>query len=454
MLPVLFHASISGLLFVAPFAACLWAAAGAGLGRERGEDTPSDSEVPAPLPSSEDPTLGAKEKVVRLNQRLASLDEQLSTLATTNRHLVNVLRSCTAQLCLSQDEMALWKIEVECARLREAQFEATQLEHGRERELLGEEVRSLQETCAGLSARAEELAQARLELDEARARIAELEETARRRAAPHAELLLPADELAEGRILAHLKGLTNRPPTPLPTSYFEGLEAQDLARACAGLFGSEDPLSEEAMLRLSEHWQRQHATWRRARIDEEVVYLWAEGRHVRCGLGAEGEALLVLVAGCVDGSRRVVCVETGLPHSADAWFAALETLVQRGMNVPRLVIAEERSGLWPALERVGWNCARSRIQDRRIEDGVGTAADRTLELDAFPAQHRTQLRSANLVGPLLAALGLRARQAQPSALTPNACALYWKLVLVGTRRMRRIPYAHLLAAVALRGRAS
>jgi hypothetical protein len=371
-----------------------------------------------------------------------------------------------------------------------------------------QELQVLRDELTALSGRCEELSRTlegrlrehnehELQLAQAGARIGELELEGQQRAAQHAAELATIDELAEGRIAAVLHGHAGQAPAELPPGYVEGVEQHDLARALGSLLGGSAPLSSDALLRLGEHWREQHAAWNSEPIEGEVVYLWADAPFVRVGLEPEGAALLVIVAGMVDGSRRVVSVEAGPRESAPAWLAALERLARRGMNVPRLVIAEDALGLWPALAQLGWDCAQQRCWDRRIEHVVASLPRRQqrkagellrtlaksetraeanerkaafvkrykarrpdavariqadweqlLSLYSFPADHWPHLRTTAVVESLLTSLRLQTSLSKPHPPAPNAEALLWKLLLIGARGLRKLNSPQLLPAVA------
>ncbi len=373
----------------------------------------------------------------------------------------------------------------------------------REQELAAErgEFAALSARCAGLSRTLEDrdrdLGEQQQRLAQARARIGVLEAEGARRAGLHATELLLVDELAQSHLAAVLHGHAGQRPRALPPAYLAGLEQHDLNRALSGLLGGPGALSSDSMLQLGEHWQRQKAAWNREPIEGQVVYLWAAAPEVRVGLETEGAALLVIVAGMLDGSRRVLSVESGARESADAWFACLERLARRGMNLPRLVIGEDGMGLWSALERAGWNCAQQRSWERRIEHVVEALPKRQqrkagellravakaktraeaerrkrawvkryvarrpeavarieadweqlLSLYEFPAAHWSYLRNTAIVESLLASLRLHTRRSKAHPPSANAEALIWKLLQIEASGLRKLNSPQLMPAVA------
>ena len=84
----------------------------------------------------------------------------------------------------------------------------------------------------------------------------------------------------------------------------------------------------------------------------EVVYLWADGVYIKAGLEKEKAVILVVIAALSDGTKVVVSVSSGYRESTQSWSEVLRDLKERGMNPPRLVIADGHLGIWGALRNV------------------------------------------------------------------------------------------------------
>lgn len=139
----------------------------------------------------------------------------------------------------------------------------------------------------------------------------------------------------------------------LPELYLHGLAEGDFDLALRGLLGEGAPLSASTIARLKEKWQAEWEAWRRRRLDDlQVVYLWVDGVYVKAGLERERAALLIVVAGLVDGRKEVVAVVPGYRESVESWSEVLRDLRDRGMGAPRLVIGDGHLGIWGALRNV------------------------------------------------------------------------------------------------------
>jgi transposase-like protein len=285
----------------------------------------------------------------------------------------------------------------------------------------------------------------------------------------------------------------------LPELYLHGLSSGDFDLALRGLLGESAPLSASSVDRLKAAWQAEYEAWRQRPLGElEVVYLWADGIYVKAGLEKDKAAVLVVVAALRDGRKVVVAVESGARESTETWAAILRDLQARGMNAPRLVVADGHLGLWGALARVYpqaqeqrcWNhrivnvldklpqkaqavarelltkvpYAETRAQAERAKKefqawcrrlGYAEAAavldrdwERMLTFYGFPQEHWKHLRTTNVVESPFAAVRLRTSAAKRYKKVTNATAVIWKTLLVAEQGFRKLNAPELLAEVA------
>ena len=103
------------------------------------------------------------------------------------------------------------------------------------------------------------------------------------------------------------------------------------------------------MARLKEKWQEEWASGKVVPWRTGSRLLWADGIYVKAGLEKEKAVLLVVLAALSDGSKVVVSVTSGYRESTESWSEVLRDLKRRGMNAPRLVIADGHLGIWGAL---------------------------------------------------------------------------------------------------------
>ena len=306
------------------------------------------------------------------------------------------------------------------------------------------------------------------------------------------------EERFESRVLPLFAKRTQQVRDLIPELYLHGLAQGDFDLALRGLLGEEAALSANTVARLKEKWQGEWAGWQSRPLEElEVVYLWADGIYVKAGLEKEKAVLLVVLAALSDGSKVVVSVTSGYRESTESWSEVLRDLKRRGMNAPRLVIADGHLGIWGALcnvypeaeEQRCWNhrivnilakvpkreqppallilrqipYAESRQEAERLKRvfqewcrsrGLAPAADlldqdwdRMVSFYNYPKQQWQHLRTTNPVESPFAGLRLRTDAAKRFKKVNNAQAVIWKMLLVAEKRFRRLKAPELMRDV-------
>jgi transposase-like protein len=305
------------------------------------------------------------------------------------------------------------------------------------------------------------------------------------------------DERFESRVLPLFARQSRAVNALLPELYLHGLSKGDFALALRGLLGDGATLSSGSIERLRGKWQADYDAWcRRDLSDRELVYVWADGVYVKAGLEKEKAALLVVIGAMADGTKEVLAIVPGYRESTESWKTVFADLIQRGLDVPKLLIADGAAGAWAAASAVWpqtreqrcWNhklvnvldalprklqamarellCAipyaKSRaeaLQRRerfsRAFRGTHPRAVEILERDwermvafyDFPKEHWKHLRTTNVVESPFAAVRLRTDAAKRFKKTANATAMIWRLLLVAETRFRKIDAPSLASAV-------
>jgi transposase-like protein len=218
---------------------------------------------------------------------------------------------------------------------------------------------------------------------------------------------------------------------------------------------------------------------------------------VKAGLEKERAALLVVIAGLVDGRKVVGAVAPGHRESRASWSEVLRDLRDRRRHPPKLVVGDGNLGIWGALRTVWpeadqqrcWNhkilnvldklprtqrvAAKSMLsaiayaptqaqaaQKRREfeawchQHGDTKAADtlrrdweQMLTFSRYPREHGVPLRPTNIVESPLAALRLRTDAAKRCKRVERATAVIWKMLTVAQQKVRRLNAPELLAKV-------
>lgn len=305
------------------------------------------------------------------------------------------------------------------------------------------------------------------------------------------------DQPFESRVLPFFMKRTQDLTACLPQLYLHGLSLGDFDQALAGLLGDDAPVSPATVARLKSVWHAEYREWQSRPIAGQVVYLWIDGLYVKAGLEKDKAALLVAVAGFVDGHKEIVALQAGYRESTESWADLLRDLKSRGMNAPAVIVGDGHLGIWAALREVYpssleqrcWNHkmlnvldklprkvhgeARAKLRAMMYAQDQATcealrdafvvwcrhqqwlAAAQTLERDwerlitffQLPREHWVHLRTSNIVESPFAAVRLRTDAAKRFKRVDNATAAIWKMLMVGQRRFKPLVCPEMLPLV-------
>ncbi|MFO0699484.1 MAG: IS256 family transposase [Nitrospira sp.] len=305
-------------------------------------------------------------------------------------------------------------------------------------------------------------------------------------------------ERFESKILPLFTRRTEEVGTLLPELYLHGLSTGDFELALRGLLGEGAPLSASSIQRLKVRFQLEYKTW----IDRDlsnlaVVYWWADGLYVKAGIADRKSALLTVVGALTTGEKIVLACESGERESKESWLQLLRDLKRRGLQFPRLTVADGHLGIWAALgelhpageEQRCWNhkltnvlnalprkaqpqaaevltampyaetqteCERQRDAfvrlyrktDPKAVDTLLRDWDRMVTFYAFPKEHWIHLRTTNVVESPFSAVRLRTDASRRYKRVEGAQAIIWKMLRVAEQAWRRLNAPELLPLVA------
>ena len=140
----------------------------------------------------------------------------------------------------------------------------------------------------------------------------------------------------------------------LPLLYLKGLSGNAFRDALCGLLGEDaGGLSSSSIATLKKSWRQDLVDWQKQSIQDEFVYIWADGVNIKIRLGEDKKlCLLVLVGVNHKGEKKLLAVEGGYRESAENWKLIFNDLVRRGLNPPLAVIGDGGLGLWSAIEEI------------------------------------------------------------------------------------------------------
>lgn len=306
-----------------------------------------------------------------------------------------------------------------------------------------------------------------------------------------------AEERFESRILPLFHRKSKELGAMLPELYLHGLAKGDFELALRGLLGDGAPLSRSSIERLKASWRVEFEEWKKADLSGiEIVYMWADGLYVKAGIGDHKAALLVIIGATTDGKKILLACEGGERESKQSWAAIIRDLIERGLRLPMLTVADGHLGIWAALaelhpqgrEQRCWNHKICNVLDKlpkkeqpaakellramsyaetkaqcekqrdrfiaryqtlypKAAEAVTKDWDRMISFYSFPKEHWVHLRTTNIVESPFDMVRLRTDAARRHKRVDNATAIVWKLLRIGEKTWRCLKGAGLLRDV-------
>ena len=298
----------------------------------------------------------------------------------------------------------------------------------------------------------------------------------------------------ESQIVHRYQRMSEQMQHLIPQLYLHGLATGDFRQCFDGIVGPEASLSPASIVRLKQVWQKDYESWSKRSLEENYLYVWADGVYPKAGPKSDAMAVLVIVGLNRHGQKEILSLVEGYRESADSWRDVLRDLKRRGLQWIGLMIADGSLGLWNALRDVFPQAKRQRCflhKMRNVLDKVPVSKhDEVLQalrelyyagspdeagrlvrlfrtsygklypkavasLDdvlhdlftymQFPKQHWPSIKSTNVIESIFASVKLRTNAAKRIPSRESALYLVFKLLTAQQQRFRKIN-AHKLVA--------
>ena len=262
----------------------------------------------------------------------------------------------------------------------------------------------------------------------------------------------------------------------IPWLYLHRVSTGQMRQAVAALVGEQAArgLSANVVGRLKRSWDEEYRQWCRRRLDDEWVYLWADGIYsAHCG---ERERLCVLVVIGVNarGEKHLLAIEDGVRESTQSWREVLLAMKQRGFMRPaKLAVGDGGLGFWAALSEVFpstrtqrcWMHKTGNVLNylpkssqakaerafdewlERYDDKYPKATaclarerDELLAFYDFPAAHWTHLRTTNVIESAFATIRHRSSRAKGCVTRQTILSMIYKMGRCAERFWRRLRF--------------
>jgi putative transposase len=291
----------------------------------------------------------------------------------------------------------------------------------------------------------------------------------------------------ESQIVGRYQRMSEQMQRLIPQLYLHGLATGDFRQCFDAFVGPEAPLSSASIVRLKQSWQKDYELWSKRSLEEDYLYVWADGVYPKAGPKSDSMAVLVVVGLNRQGQKEILSLVEGYRESADSWRDVLRDLKRRGLKWIGLMIADGSLGLWNALRDIYPQAKRQRCflhKMRNVLDKVPASKhDEVLQalrqlyyagspeeaqrlvslfrlsygkfypkavasLDSvldelftymqFPKQHWPSIKSTNVIESIFASVKIRTNSAKRIPSRESALYLVFKLVTAQQQRFRKI----------------
>lgn len=147
----------------------------------------------------------------------------------------------------------------------------------------------------------------------------------------------------------------------IPWLYLKGISTGDMSETLYELLGSQaTAITPDLIGRLKYQWLQEYKDWSKRTIGDEYVYIWADGIYAHVKADDAKSCMLVILGVRRDGVKELLAVSDGIRESSDSWYELLSDLQQRGLQAPKLAIADGAMGFWKALSQLYPSTKRQR----------------------------------------------------------------------------------------------
>jgi putative transposase len=161
-----------------------------------------------------------------------------------------------------------------------------------------------------------------------------------------------ADEVFCSRLFGTGVSRTNALETLVIAGFVRGLSVRDVEASLADALGPQAALSKSTVSRVCQAIRDEFDAWRTRRLDDvELDYLYVDASHFKMHPGARGEPILAAWGITTAGKPVLIGLDAAANEGNDAWDDFLDSLTQRGLRPPLLVISDGAAGLVGAIER-------------------------------------------------------------------------------------------------------
>jgi transposase-like protein len=158
--------------------------------------------------------------------------------------------------------------------------------------------------------------------------------------------------------------------------WIQGLSTRDFEPSLRALLGQETPLSPSTISRVNKQFHDEYKTWCKRSIENEFVYLWADGVYLGAGPGDERRVMLVVMGVDINGHKALLAVDDAFAESEESWTAVFESLRDRGLKDVALLVADGAAGIWSAFGKSYPRAAQQRCWLHKMRNVLDKVPER------------------------------------------------------------------------------
>ena len=106
------------------------------------------------------------------------------------------------------------------------------------------------------------------------------------------------------------------------------------------------------------------------------------GFYVKAELERDKAALLVVLGAMRDGTKEVLALRSGYGESVESWSEVLRDVKARGIEAPRLLMADGNGAIWGAVRQVWPEAGEQRCWNHKMRNVLDRTSAQLSKLEA------------------------------------------------------------------------
>lgn len=172
--------------------------------------------------------------------------------------------------------------------------------------------------------------------------------------------------------------------------WLQGLSTRDFEPSLRALLGEATSLSPSTISRVNKQFLDDYGVWSKRTIEDEYVYIWADGIYLNAGAEDERRVMLAVIGVNVNGDKELLALEDAFGESYESWTAVFENLRDRGLKTLAMLVADGAQGIWKAFSAAFPRAKQQRCwlhKIRNVEDKLPEKYRKTIHARLIEIMH-------------------------------------------------------------------